>query len=298
MNRSSRISNVIAAIFVTVALGGAASAQQADKPAKPAKPAKGAKPEAKPATPPAPPPLQVDVVAERKTLLGTDVDAAAASAQKLGLSRQPGALDSLLDALSMGLHPKVAVAALEALANHRDAKSLDVLLYYARNRNAEVRARAIVALGTLEDKRARNAVYEAFTDGSKEVRGAAIKVAETREDKGAIETLLALMQKGDEGTVSALATVGNANVARQVAELAGDAPDNLVAETLGKLALRKNLGGETVYVEIIRTIGKIPGDEAVAALSAYISAAGEKEKYRQSVREAQMLYEQRIGGGQ
>jgi HEAT repeat protein len=141
------------------------------------------------------------------------------------------------------------------------------------------------------------AVTDAFTDGEKEVRAAAIKVTEARKDVGAVDTLLALLQKGDEATVATLAAIGNADVARRVAELVGEAPDPLVAETLGKLALRTDLGNEMVYVEIIRAIGKIPGDEAVVALAAYIAAQGEKS-FRQSKREAQMLYEQRLGGGQ
>jgi hypothetical protein len=239
----------------------------------------------------------IDVVQVRKDFLASDADAAAAAAQKLGQSRQQGALDALLDGLSMGLTPKVAMAALDALAAHRDGRSIDVLLHYARNRNPSVRARAILALGWIDEKQAKATVREAFTDGEKEVRAAAIKVAELRKDTTAIEPLLALLQKGDEATVTTLAAIGNADVARRVAELVGEAPDPLVAQTLGKIVLRTDLGNEIVYVEIIRAIGKIPGDDAVVALAEYIAAQGEKS-FRQSKREAQMLYEQRLGGGQ
>jgi len=290
MMRSNRFVGL--AIGLAIALAAAPVWAQKKKPAA-AKPA-GAKPAP---APPAPPPMTVDLPATRKDLFSEDGDRAAAAANKLGQSRQAGALDALLDALAMGLSPSVAVAALDAVAMHRDGKSLDVLLHYAKNRNVQLRGKAVAALGGLEDKKARTAWTAAFADGDKGVRAMACKVAETRKDRETVDQLLALLKKGDEATSTALAAVANADVARRVAELVGEAPDGLVAETLGKISLRTDLGKEDVYVEIVRAIGKIPGDEAVVALSAYIAAVGEKS-FRQSKREAQMLYEQRIGGGQ
>src|SRR5688572_3147321 len=114
--------------------------------AKPAaaKPAAG-KPAAKPAAPAAPvtPTVTVDLPATRKDLFSDDGDRAATAATKLGQSRQAGALDALLDALALGLSPPVAVAALDAVGQHRDLKSLDVLLAYAKNRNVQLRGKAV-----------------------------------------------------------------------------------------------------------------------------------------------------------
>src|SRR5690349_6722232 len=108
----------------------------------------------KPAKPPAGPVVNIDVPAARAELLGTDVDKAEAAALKLGASRQPGALDALLDALALGVSPRVAVATLAAVGKHANPAALDVLLHYARHRSGEVRAQAVLALGGLDERRA------------------------------------------------------------------------------------------------------------------------------------------------
>lgn len=296
MTRRSRFVGLVLGLAVALSAAPAwAQAKKKKPPAdKPPKPPAGAKPAPAPAPPP---PVNIDVPATRKDLFSEDADRAAAAAIKLGQSRQAGAIDALLDGLAMGLNPNVAVMALDALVQHKDPKSLDVLLHYVRNRNAQVRGKAIQALGTLDEKKAKAAWVAALADGDKGVRAMACRVAETRKDRDVVEQLLNLLKKGDEATTVALAAIANADVARRVAELVGEAPDNLVAETLGKISLRADLGKEDIYVEIVRAIGKIPGDEAVVALSAYIAAVGEKS-FRQSKREAQMLFEQRTGGGQ
>ena len=254
---------------------------------------KGGTPTSAPAAPVAP--LVIDVAATRADLLGPDLDRAATAAQKLGQSRQPGVVDALLDGLSMGLHPKVAAAALAALAAQKDPRSLDVLLHYARNRNPGVRARAVTALGTLDDPRARTAVRVGLTDSDKGVRAAAAGVVAARKDVGAVDALLALFKKGDEATAAALAAIATADVARRVAELSGEAPDALVAQCLGEMLLRKDLGPEQVYVDIVDALGKVPGDDTVVALTAYIGSLPDKDN-RKSKREAQAIYEQRMGG--
>jgi HEAT repeat protein len=240
--------------------------------------------------------LTVDVAATRAELFGADADRAAAAAAKLGQSRQPGVLDALLDALAMGLHPRVASAVLDAVAAHQAQSALEALLHYARHRDAEVRGKSIAALGSLDDKKAMAAWKHALRDGDRGVRAIAARIAAARRETGVTQELIALMKKGDEAAPSALATVASPEVAIKVAELIGEAPDRLVAECLGALLLRADLGKEDIYVEIVRALGKIPGEEAVVALTGFISATPEKP-VRQSRREAQTIYEQKLGGG-
>ncbi len=49
-------------------------------------------------------------------------------------------------------------------------------------------------------------------------------------------------------------------------------------------------------MELVKALGKIPGDEAVVALTEFLSAVPESPP-RLSRREAQTIYEQRLGGG-
>lgn len=270
------------------------------KPA-PAPAAKKKDPKDGKATPPDQPPApvanqNVDVAAVRADLMASDPDKAATAAGKLGTTKQPAALDALLDGLAMGLHPTVTKAALKSVAMHADPKSIDVVLYYADNRNADVRALAIAALAPFDDKRVHAAVMEAFTDGEKPVRAAACKVAEVRKDKTAADPLIALLEKGDEATVAALAAIATPELARRLGELRDDAPPALLAETLGAILLRKDMGKEETYVQIVEALGKIPGEEAVVALSAYMDAVPEKPP-RLSRRRASEIVAERIGGG-
>lgn len=284
---------LVAAVAIgTVGAGGmmgagAAMAQKGKGGGKPAGP--------KAPTPAPAPAVNIDVAAVRADLLSADADRAAAAAQKLGSTKQTGALTALLDALALGVHPRVAAVALSAVGNHADARAVDVLMYYATNRNPDVRAAAVLGLGTVDDKRARVAVAHAFTDGEKNVRAAACKVAETRKDRSSAGALIALLEKGDEATVPALAAIASPELARRLGELVGNAPDGLLAETLGMILLRPDLGKEEVYVQVVEVIGKIPGEEAVVALTNYVSATPEKPP-RLSRRRAQELAEQRLSG--
>ncbi|MBI4508702.1 MAG: HEAT repeat domain-containing protein [Deltaproteobacteria bacterium] len=238
----------------------------------------------------------IDVKAVRAELFGVDSDAAAAAAEKLGKSRQPGALDALLDALSLGLHPRVAARAIEAVGEHGSPSALDVLIHYSKHRSADVRAKAVFALGKLQDPRAVSATRGAFSDADSRVRAAAAQVAKARKDLPMANTMIALLKKGDEAMAQALAVIATPDLSRRVAELIGEVPDSILAECLGAMLLRPDLGKEDIYVEIVRALGKIPGEAPVVALTAFLGAVPEKSS-RQSRREAQAIYEQRLGGG-
>jgi HEAT repeat protein len=281
-----------AAAFAALALlSTPAVAQQA---AKPAKAAKAAPKAGAPAV--AEKGVNIDVPAARAEFIGGDVDKAFAAAQRLGTSRQPAALEVLLDGLALGLHPRVAAAALESAGNHKNPVAVDVLVQYVKNRNPEVRAKAVLALGQIDDKRARAAAWTGFHDLDKTVRAAACKVAELTKDRGATESLVKLLVKGDEAAVAALAVIATPDLTRRLGELIGQAPDELLARTFGLVLLRPDLGKEEVYVEVVVALGKVPGDEAVVSLTNFISATPEKPP-RLSRRKAQEIYEMRLSGG-
>src|SRR5688572_3657347 len=108
MKRSSGLVSCVV-LAAALALSGSAAAQ----------PKGGGKP-APPKPVPAPvKPAAVDVNAEIKKMLGDDEGKAAQGAQRLGDTRDPRALVALLDALALGLSPKVAAAALESVGNFK-----------------------------------------------------------------------------------------------------------------------------------------------------------------------------------
>jgi len=232
-----------------------------------------------------------DVSALRAQLAAPDSGTAGAAAAALGTIRTPAALDALLDALALGLAPDVAAAALDAVARHGAERSLPVLVAYAHHRNPGVRAHAVQALGALTaSPPAGQALLAALGDEEAEVRGTAGRLLAWRRDARAVPALLALFASGDEVAGPPLAALAGADEALKVAELAGKAPDPLVAHTLGRMALRKDLGPEATYVGIVRALGAIPGDDSLAELRAVAAAAGVPGAAR---KEAQALVEER-----
>lgn len=297
MRRSTAL--VVYVLGVTLSLGsGSASAQKAGVAAP--KPASSPKP---PRPQPAPVPAKpagsasMDLAALRANLQSTDLERAAQAARQLGLAQTPAALHTLLDSLAMGLHPTLVLAVVDAVAAYREPKSLDVLLYYTHHRTAEVRARALVALGHLSDSRVAVALQGGFRDGDASVRAAAAQVAAARKDISAVSPLMALLIKGDQAAAEPLARLSTPDTARRLGELIGEAPDGLLAQCMGAILLRPDFGPESAYVEVVRALGKLPGDDSIVALTTFIGSTPEVPA-RQSRREAQALYEQRLGGGQ
>jgi HEAT repeat protein len=333
MKRSSRLVRCVA-LAGTLALGGGALAQPkppadkppagkppaekplaekapAEKPPAPAKkPPEAKPPAAKPAAakpappalakpaPPAPPakPAVVDVPAEIKKLYGPDEDKATQGAQRLGDSRDPRALAALLDGLALGLPPKAAAAALLAVTRFKNPGSFDTVAAFLRYRDRRVRAAAVTAMGALDDARAVELVLAALHDTHKEVRAAALDVIEARKIKRSVDIVLDLFKKGDEATARALAAMADADLARVIGEQIGTAPDELVARALGLILLNKEFKGEPARVEVVRTLGKVPGTEAIEQLTTYIESVPANPP-RQSRREAEQLVEQRVSGG-
>lgn len=298
---------LVVAVCAVVAPG-AATAQKGEKkagpaakkpgPAKKAKPPKKAKPAKKPAEAAKKPakPVKVDVSAEGKRLLEANPEVAAKAAELLGMTRDAKALVYLLDALALGLHPKVAAAALAATAAHRSVSAFDTAAYYARYRDARVRAAAVEALAAQDDSRAVELVLAALHDGNKTVRAAASRAVAERSIKRGIEPMLELLKRGDDAAVEPLAEMADADLARAVGELIGQAPDALVAATLGAILLKPDFKPEAARVEVVRALGKVPGSDAVEQLTTYIEKTPEKPP-RQSRREAESLVEARLTGG-
>jgi HEAT repeat protein len=225
-------------------------------------------------------------------LQGTEVEAAIKAADSLGTIKEPPALDALMSALSLGLHPRVAAAALDAVAQHADIRSYETLRFYLHHRDPRVRAAAVRAVGKLDDPRAAGHAIMALSDTDKTVRTAAIEIVAARQWRLGIEPMLELLKKGDEATAPALASLATPDLARALGELIGVAPDFLLARALGLILRRQDFGPETALVQVVRTLGKVPGQEAIDQLERYVEFIPASPP-RQSRREAEALIKAR-----
>jgi HEAT repeat protein len=228
----------------------------------------------------------------KSQLMGSDEDKAADAAQKLALSSDAKALDTLLDALALGAPPKRAAAILGALAGKKDARTLDVLRHFAKNRNAELRKKALIALGAVPDPKVVPVLLDSLSDSVEEVRAAGAKALGDRREKSAETKLIQLLKRRDQAAAGALAQLGTPDLAHRIAEMLGDVPDPLLCATLGEMLKRPDFGPENIRVELVKTLAKVPGLDSTTTLIEYV-AATEKDKQRPSRMEAQKIIDQR-----
>jgi len=222
-----------------------------------------------------------------EALSGSDATAAAAAATMLGEVRNPSATAVLVDALALGLAPSVGVAALTALGARGDKAAVPTLTYYASVRSKTLRGVAVRAAAALSGP-GDDLVLAALDDPTKEVRAVAAELCATRKLTRAAKPLITLLVEGEMPAALALGALADAETARAVAETVGQAPAEAVAEALGTMLLRADFGPDTLRVEVVRALAKVPGNAGSPHLAAYIAATPEKPP-RASRREAEKL---------
>ena len=255
-------------------VGAESAAPKSAKAASPGKDTKASKPD------PAADALAPVVADLRRVGSAADEQAAVAAAAKLGSLTSPAATDALLQELSTGLTPKVATAALDALIAQKpgaaDTQLLPVLSLYARHRNVELRRRAVTVLAALPDTTNTSSVVPlligALGDASAEVRQVAAQSLGARHEKSAEPALIKLLLRKDPAAPAALGQVGGPDTARALSEMIGNVPDRMILETLGELLKRPDFGPEQVRVQVVKTIGKMPGSQTLDILSDYVKA--------------------------
>lgn len=265
------------------ALAGSAGAQ-------PAAPAKRA-----PAAKKAKGPVKQDLAPIVTQLTGTDLEAAVKAAETLGASTDPAAHEALLDALAWGMPTSVAIASIAAVSQHPAPPDVAALKRYSDHHNPSVRSAAFGALALYPDPIAQAAIAGGLHDQLATVRAAAAAAAAKGRVRVAVEPLLALVARGEEPAAQAIAAMADPELARKLGDQVGKFPDPALAHALS-LILKRNDFPDTARVDIVRTIGKIQGQEAVTALTDYIDATP-KNPPRQSRQEAEKMVEARLGGG-
>ena len=90
-------------------------------------------------------------------------------------------------------------------------------------------------------------------------------------------------------------TTSEADTARALSEMIGNVPDSFITETLGLLLLRPDFGPDPLRLEVVKTLGKLPGSQPIDILSDYLKETGKDkaDKARLSRTEANKIIEQR-----
>ena len=202
-------------------------------------------------------------------LLGADLDRAVAAASSLGVLPDPRATAALSGALDLGLPPRVAVASLEALVPKKDPTLLDLFRRYAQHRQPEIRKVALEAAGALPQSASVAVLVDALGDTDGTVRAKAARILGERREKAAEEPLFRLLVRGDEAAGEPLGAVAGIGTAKKLLDLVGQVPDRALALAFGGCIRRADFGPEPLRVDAVKALGKLPGDEPVAALEAY-----------------------------
>lgn len=234
-----------------------------------------------------------DVTALRTDLLGSDKDRAVSAASNLGaLAPRPEALQALLYALELGLPPRQALAAIEAVGPFKGPQAFDLLRLYATHRRADLRRAALDALAAIPDARVAAVLVGSLGDTDPTVRAKAARLCGERKEKTAEAGLLKLLVAGDAAAAEPLGIVAGIDTAKKAIDLIGQADDRSLAIALGTMLLRPDLGPDPLRVDLVKTLGKIPGDTPLPYLEDYDRSVPEQEP-RPSRLEARRIIEGR-----
>jgi hypothetical protein len=239
----------------------------------------------------------------RAALEGPEDEWALEAAAALGSSAAPNAGEPLLETLAIGATAVRTEAALDALAKLGNAgalgglgdRPLEILELYAGHRVPDLRRRAVKALGTLREARFAPAVVPILLarlgDAAADVRATAGEALADRHEVKAAARLFALVKRGDAAGAEPLAAVATPDMVPEIAELAGNVDDGVLATTLGEYVKRDDVP-DKLRVDVLRTIGGLAGAAATTALVEYVASIPAKDN-RPSKREAQKLLDQR-----
>ena len=235
-----------------------------------------------------------DVAGWKHDLQTADDAHADEAAKQLAASKDPKAVDAILDVLALGVPPRQAQVLLGGLSGRRDPRALAVLALFAKNRNAELRRRSIELVAGLTDPKVVPMLIDALSDSAPEVRAAAAVALGKRKEHSAEGKLMQLLERLDPAAPAALAAIATPDLAHRLAERVGPIPDAMLSDTFGEILKRNDFGPDPIRLEIVKTLSKIPGDSSTTALLEYIQATQKDEK-RPSRIEAQAVVNRRSG---
>jgi hypothetical protein len=117
------------------------------------------------------------------------------AAEALGETKDPRAVEPLIEALTGDPHLNIKGSAAVALGKIKDPRAVEPLIKALKHPERDVREAAAVALGRIEDPRAVEPLIEALKDASKlEIEYKAAEALGRLKDPRAVEPLIAVMR--------------------------------------------------------------------------------------------------------
>ncbi len=220
-----------------------------------------------------------------------DEGVAMAAVKRLADSNAPNASGPLLQLLAVGTTPQMASEALTALQKLKDPASVPVLVRYTGNRNLPARLQAVRALAGIQDDRVAATLIERLGDSATEVRTAAAEGLAARKERRATPRLMALVSRNDAGAAAPLGALLAPEDVPKVAEFYGRVENPILAAVWGEFLKRTEIA-DRLRLDVVRTLGRIPGAVATTALVEYLATVPENDN-RPSTEEAQKLVDQR-----
>jgi len=155
----------------------------------------------------------------------------------------------------------------------------------------------VAALGALTDARAIAPLIERLGDDAPEVRAAAAEALAARKEMRAVPRLVRLVRRGDMGAAAPAGRLATPEAVADLCGMQGAAAEGALAVALGTYVKRADISDGT-RIEPLRTIAKLHGVEATAALADYLASIPPRDT-RPSKREAERLLDERgpIGDG-
>ena len=205
--------------------------------------------------------------------------------------REPSVVEQLIELLAAGTTPARSVAALAALAQFADPRSIDAVALYTGHRRPEIRLEAVRTLGAIDDPRVSAALLERLGDETPEVRAAAAEALANRGEPRALPRLMGLVKRNDPGAAAPLGRVATPEAIAQLRERQGAIADPVLATVLGAYLKRADVG-DGARMDVLRSVGGLHSPESTAALREYLASIPARDD-RASRREARRLLDER-----
>jgi len=148
------------------------------------------------------------------------------------------AVPVIVDLLRAGTSPALSKAALETLGDTEDGDASEVLAWYARHRNVDLRRAAVAALARTRGPVAVRALRSALSDSDSTVRGISATALGEMKVHEAIAELFAALERGVVEAAASIGELCSGPECEQLVAKLGALPFDVVTSGLDQVLLR------------------------------------------------------------